>query len=215
LKLLQLADSALPIGAAAHSFGIETLVADRAVSTDNLDSFLRSYLEESGKLDCAFLAGAYRMDFSADEWIRLNSFASARKLARESRSACSTLGRRFLRLANDLDPSAGFEAALLATPEVHLAPAFGLAARRSDIPVEHAVPAFLQQSTISMVSACQRLMPLGQTEASRLVWSLRSAILRIAAEGIALDPLEASSFTPLVEIASMRHPGLETRLFVS
>ena len=215
LKLLQLADSALPIGAAAHSFGVETLVAEELVSEHNLESFLQSFLEENGKLEVAFLSRAYRMDFSAREWMELNSLFGARKLARESRSASVSLGRRFLRLANDLDPSPLLEAALGATAEIHLATAFGLASRRFEIPVEHAALAFLQQSTTSLVSACQRLMPIGQTTASRLIWRLRPLILSIVSEGARLDPMEASSFTPLVEIGSMRHPGLETRLFVS
>ena len=50
LRLLQLADSALPVGAAAHSFGLESLIQEGLLGADELESFLRGYLEESFRI---------------------------------------------------------------------------------------------------------------------------------------------------------------------
>src|SRR6185437_2901191 len=59
LKLLQLADSALPIGSAAHSFGIETLVAEELLTVEHLAQFLEDYLHETGALESVFCRRAY------------------------------------------------------------------------------------------------------------------------------------------------------------
>jgi urease accessory protein len=215
LKLLQLADSALPIGAAAHSYGLETLAAHGVVDENNLDGFLRSFLEENGTLELAFLRVAHRMDYDAARWIELNTLLSARKPAREPRTASVTLGRRLLLLGQELEPSEILQSARATAADTHLATAFGLVAKLFGIPEEPAALAFLQQSLTSLVSACQRMMPLGQTAASRMVWNLRPAVVRIARESAEIEPAKASSFAPLAEIGGMRHPGLETRLFVS
>jgi len=77
--------------------------------------------------------------------------------------------------------------------------------------------AYLQQSLTGLVSACQRLMPLGQSRASQLIWQLKP-ILFIGAsksEEVAANMDEMSICMPLVEISSMRHPFLVTRLFIS
>lgn len=215
LELLQLADSALPIGTAAHSFGLETLAADGVVDQDNLGSFLEVLLEESGPMEASFLRSASRTDFDTEFWIGLNQLMSARKPARETRSASISLGRRFLTLANELQPEESFRSALAATNETHYAPAFGLVTRHIEVSEESAVIAYLQQSVMSLVSASQRLMPLGQTSAARLVWRLRPVVTRVADASRDTNPATVPSFAPLAEIGGMRHAGLETRLFVS
>src|SRR5258708_18568955 len=59
LRLNQLADSALPIGAAAHSFGLESLVEDGALKVENLEPLLQDYLLETGVLESAYCRAAH------------------------------------------------------------------------------------------------------------------------------------------------------------
>jgi urease accessory protein len=201
LELLQLSDSALPVGAAAHSFGLETLVEDGALRTENLEKFLRDYLAEAGVLEATFVRRAWGGENPAS----LSSEFEARRPARESRDAALKMGRRFAELFNALSG-----AHLL--PNLHYPIAFGAAAAFAGIPEESIALAYLQQSVTGLVSACQRLMPLGQIAASRIIWNLRPAIREAVSHS---ERLEVSCFTHLPELGSMRHGSLETRLFIS
>ena len=197
LQLLQLADSAIPIGAAAHSYGLETLVSDGVLDPSNLEEFLTAWVEESGTQEAIFLRRAFRENVRG-----LSDELSSRKLASESREASLKLGRRFAQLVNSI-------AGIQIESDLHYSIAFGSAAVALGIDEDAAVLAYLQQSVAGLVSACQRLMPLGQVAAARVVWNLKPAILQAALAK------EISCFTPLPEIASMRHPLLDTRLFIS
>jgi urease accessory protein len=207
LKLMQLADSALPIGGAAHSFGLETLVSEEVLDADSLPRFLRDYLQETGIVEAAFCRAAHQLESSG--WTALNEHLSARKPAQESRAASLTLGRRFLRLFLAL------ESASDPGGEAHYATAFGYASRLLGIDEGLAAAVYLQQTTNALVSACQRLMPLGQHRAARLLWDLKPLIVEAVRASETALPDAASAFTPLLEIASMRHVALGTRLFIS
>jgi urease accessory protein len=212
LRLLQLADSALPVGAAAHSFGLESLIQEGLLGAGELESFLLAYLEESGRLDAAFCRSAHgltelRGEEFAMNWRNLNQRLSARKLSRESRDASLTLGRRFLGLASQLLP--GTIPGATATDSHHVA-AFGLVAGVAGIDERSAALAWLHQSTTTLISAAQRLAPLGQTRASCILWSLKPLMAEIA-QSASVE----NCFTPVPEIAAMRHAKLSTRLFIS
>ena len=200
LRLLQLADSALPIGGAAHSFGLETLAGEECLTPLGVETFLNAYLEEAGVLDAVFVRRAWK---STGGLPALNAELSARKLAREPREASLKLGRRFADLVNGM-----LEQPVIET-NLHYCIAFGAAGAAFAIPADAVALAYLHQSVTGLVFACQRLMPLGQAAAARIIWNLKPAIARISLSQ------EASCFSPYLELASMRHGSIETRLFIS
>ena len=213
LKLQHLADSALPIGAAAHSFGLESLVDADLLRVETLEAFLLGFLEETGALEASYCAASCGIR-NVDEWMALNAQLGARKSARESREGSAAMGRRFLHLAAAMSRGPLLEQACQeAEGEIHLANAFGFVAGTLGIEPELASAAFLQQSITTLISCCQRLLPLGQTRAHQIVWNLKAAILETARSIV--PAREVYCFSPLVEIVSARHPTLSTRLFVS
>jgi urease accessory protein len=201
LELLQLADSALPVGGAAHSFGLETLVEEGSVGPRNVAEFLRGYIAECGRLDAVFVRRAWRGEDST----ALTAELTARRPAREAREASLKMGRRFAELFEALTGKH-------LSPPIHYPIAFGAAGASVGIPEETIAQAYLQQAVTGLVSACQRLMPLGQVAASQLIWNIRPAILDAVSNS---ERLDCTCFSPLPELGSMRHASIETRLFIS
>jgi len=222
LRLLQIADSALPVGAAAHSFGLETLVAEQQLTVATIAETLSALLSESGTIEAIACRQAYQLGATpgsvgwAERWALLNRRLSALKPARESRSASTAMGRRLLRQVADLEVSPAVMAAR-AAGEAHYSAAFGVCCGALETGEDAAVLALLEQTAAGLVSACQRLMPLGQSGGQQIRWWLKPALADTAARSSTLDwdDPALSAFTPLLELGSMRHPSLATRLFIS
>src|SRR5260370_33514370 len=227
LPLVELSDTALEIRVLSHLFGVEFLTVEESLSADGLEAFLSEFLEEIGSFEIHFCGAAYRLGiagrdrFPVEQWLDLNVQFSAFKLARESRSASATLGRRFLRLVNGLVESPILAAAVAAAQEtetdIHHCTAFGLAGTALGIDEEATLLAYTHQSLANLISACQRLLPLGQTQATRMLWDLKPLLVELVrrAQENDFDVDEAACFAPLIEVGSMRHPTLPTRLFIS
>jgi urease accessory protein len=226
LRLLHLADSALPIGSLAHSFGLESLVVSEILDVNGLFGFLCGYLEEAGTMEAVFCRAAFHLavdssrTFTVERWRDLNTRLGALKPARESRDGSAALGRNFLTTVLALGERPVLREALDAARKppvvpIHHSLAFGLASGALGFDENRAVLAYLHQSAANLVSACQRLLPLGQTNAARILWNLKPVIIEAAARSAASDPETISCFMPLLEWGAMEHPALPTRLFVS
>jgi urease accessory protein len=225
LRLSHLADSALPIGSLAHSFGLETLVSAEMLKSTDLPDFFEGYLQECGMLDATACRNAFRLVDPREEhleingWLELNDLLSALKPARESRAGSAALGQNFLStvIKTGYYPMLleAREAAQSAGTLVHHAAAFGLAGAVLGFAEDRATLACLHQAAASFISACQRLLPLGQTDAMQILWNLKASIIEVVCGSKNLDLADTSCFMPLLDWGAMEHPFLVTRLFIS
>lgn len=226
LRLLHLADTALPIGALAHSFGVESLTACEMLIARDLPDFLQTYLEEAGTMEAVFCRQAFRLPAAANSdndiaahWLQLNNLLSARKPARESRVGSASLGANFLQVVLNLAdlPLArmGLEASKRSAGLVHHSTAFGLVCRLLGFDEDRVALVYLHQTVASLVSSCQRLLPLGHSAAARILWNLKPAIVDTANRSAVCALDDACCFMPLLDWGAMEHPALGTRLFIS
>ena len=191
------------------------LAHDEALTRDNLEDFLEALLHESGTLEVVYCREAWILantGFERLRWNFLNHRLSAIRLPRETRQASLMLGRRFLQLVAAL-ARPPFDLPL--DDDAHLCTAFGLAAGALAIPASHAVFGYVHQTLSGLLAACQRMMPVGQTLAARILWDLKPRIAAIVEDSALLTIDNVTCFQPTADLASMRHPGLHTRLFVS
>ena len=223
LRVLQLADSALPIGALAHSFGLESLAATGRLRVQELESFLEQYLEEAGAMEAVFCRAGFQLggcsELDGRRWTEINQRLGALKAGRESRAASAALGHNFLTAITDATRLPVAEQALEAGKDadigVHHSPAFGLVAAALGVDEDSAALAYLHQSAAGLISACQRLLPLGQRHATRILWNLKPAMVRSARGSRDCSPQDICCFLPMLDWGAMEHPALHTRLFIS
>lgn len=204
----------------AHSFGLESMVFDEDIETgvqdcpSSLAWFLEDLLSESLLVDAVFCRAAHTRAVEEAPVFDLNQQASALRLARESREASLTLGRRFAALAAALYPVSSL-CSLASLDELHHSVAFGYTLGILGTDPDLTVSAFLHQSMLNIISAAQRLLPLGQAKANQIAWNLKPVMLDAMEQTRNLLFSTVCSFAHLPELASMRHSCLPTRLFIS
>jgi urease accessory protein len=223
LSLLHFADSALPTGGYAHSFGLERacqagLVRDR----HGLERFLLTHIEgAAGPCDATAAAGTLRAIARDDvpACHALDAELEAMKVVREFREGSRQMGRQTLRVAAALTGE-GRLAAYLAEVDARRAPghhavAFGMTAGVLGWEPVAAATAFLYSTTALLVGAALRLLPMGQLEGQSVLWSLHEVIERVAREAAERAPDDLWSFTPGQDIQGMLHERMDARLFRS
>lgn len=216
LILLQLSDSALPIGSYSHSWGLETAVqAGRIRSAAQTLSYVQGILQYSiGPLEgrsCA-LAHGYGLDRQIEPFWHLQDRLDAARWAPEPRQASLALGHRLSQLS---DKVWGISCPLRENHSSgpHHCLVFGWIGAQAGLDRSETVRAYLWSTITSWVSAAVRLVPLGHTQGQQILAQIQPQIIEILPQCLGSEPL--ASFAPLQERDCQIHRQLYSRLFQS
>ena len=222
-QLLQISDSAFPRGAFAHSYGLETYVAEgRIASAGELEEFIASVLRHGvATLDGVYLRAAFLAKAEGDlsKVLALDAAYDAARPVKSLRDASRSVGRQFLRTARGFikDTLLGEleEEARLERASGHYPITLGCVAEALGLRFQEGLESLCYGAVSGLVSAAVRLVPLGQTEGQRVISNLEGAVREAVETATALSLEDAHSWGPGHEIRAMTHRRLHTRLFVS
>ena len=223
--LLQTSDQFFPTGGFAFSHGLEMYVAAGLVHDRTTCQRLLTELfnHAIGPTDLVFCAHAHRLaaapdaaDAKLSSLVDLDHLLAAMKVPRELRLESRHVGRSFLRAAMALSPSrltqSFWEQVQRGEAQGHHAVVFGLAAHELGVPETSAVLAYLYTVAASLAAAAVRLVPLGQSDGQRLLHELQPCCLELVQRYAHLTPADAWNGAPGLDIRSMQHERLYSRL---
>ncbi|MDD3168072.1 MAG: urease accessory protein UreF [Eubacteriales bacterium] len=219
--ILQLAGGTFPTGSFSQSWGLETFVTHGEVSDEeDFRKFLLAYVNTTlAGLEGPFLCSAY--DLAASKSLvglrGLDRQLAAMKLTKESREGCLRTGKALLRIASQITADQiltdYYEGCCGSGSSYPVA--FALVSARLGLTKEDALNAFLFSSVNSLVQSGLKLIPLGNIQAQRILLSLYGDIAKAAECAFRTDAEDAFAFCPGLDIASMQHETLQTRLYMS
>jgi len=220
LALLQVSDSALPIGAYSHSYGLETWVQEGVLQNANDVSaavlvLLRHSVAPQQGMACA-IARQCAVNNDLSRFADLNQILSASNWVKETKQASLQMGSRLARLAREIgwfdNEDVDFSQC---KHDLHHAAVYGWLSALLQIEELDSIAAYLYGCCASMTSACLRLVPLGHTESQKLLAGLHSEINILAQTCLGKSEAEMHSFAPMNERACVEHESLYSRLFQS
>lgn len=219
LQHAQILDSALPIGAFSHSFGLETCIAEGHIgSAGDLKTWLEDALRGAWSSSEALLVkGAWTLD-AARLW-ELDRCMDAARVSRETREGTRKMGRSALKLGRAMHPHldwAPLESAMHSGACAGSWPlVYGVWTHALGLDLDSAATGFLYSCCAAALANAVRLSLIGQTGAQALLSHLQPLMVASWNAVAPRDPFDFSTSLPALEIAQLRHEGLEARLFMS
>ena len=217
---LQLSGGTFPTGGFNHSYGLETyLQTDAVKNSKDLEEFLNVQLDVLCNSDVIFLKESFQaMNKNDDVYlVQLQDYYSALKVETEIVQASLKTGRSFL---NGILPlfSGDVHRALEKLDHLGIRQfpiVYGATSAILSLPLEETIDTYLYSSLSNLVHVATRIMPLGQTEAQKLIRMLQNNIMNIYLDYQQLTLDDVSVFSPGLQLASMKHETLFSRLCMS
>lgn len=223
LNILHIADPALPIGGFSHSNGIETYVQQRSVKdAETTGLFIQSMLKNNYKYNDSLtvkLAHEFASIHELEELLVLDREISALKSPREIREGSVKLGIRLLKIYTQLTDnelvSEFFKRVKSKEAAGHYAVVYGLITSVLGVDINSSVNSFYFNAAVSMVTNAVKLVPLGQIDGQRILFSLHPLINLLTEETLVLERTMLGICNPALDIKCMQHERLYSRLYMS
>ena len=219
--LLQVNDAGFPIGSYTHSLGLETYIQQGKVKDANS---ARLYIEQNLRTSFLYtellpLALAY--DAAKDEDLDYISFLEdllfTSKSPVELRNAALKLGTRFGSTSIKVKKPGDIMARYIERvgKRVSHAIAYAVFCAGCGIEKEAAMAAYLFAQSASMVTNCVKTVPLSQSDGQIILSGLHALFTELLSKIGTLTEDDLCRSTPGLDIASMQHERLYSRLYIS
>jgi urease accessory protein len=222
LAMLHLADSAFPSGGFAFSWGLESLVADGLVTNQQdllalIEDLLINRWRTFDRTVLARVNAIEDMVEQVEQLLTIDLEIEAATWPAPLRAGSKRAGRALLNVHAQLGSAEvrAYRARVLCEPRSgHLAVAQGVAWRASGIGLDEAQVMAVWTSAAAVASAGVRLGIVGHLGAQTVLAQARNLAAEVLRD-VADPDAPLSAFTPLVDIALMRHERRSPRLFAT
>jgi urease accessory protein len=215
LRLLQIFDSQFPIGAFAHSGGLETY-GQAGSGVPALRELMANQIALGwgrSELAAACLAwSAAASPDSSERLVELGTLVGACKVIPAVRETSLRLGRRTLTLLRRLHPE---RLTSFAVEPPHHALVVGAAARQLELPMRELLLAYAQSLLAGGLAAATRCMPVSPAQAQALIVELQPHLADAVDRTLEAPEDRLFTCTPALDVRCHQQGLLHTRLFQS
>ncbi|WP_104638729.1 urease accessory protein UreF [Helicobacter bizzozeronii] len=219
--LLQVNDAMFPIGSYTHSFGLETYIQHKEVSSkESALDYMRAYLSTQflyTELLALKLAYGYANQEDLESILELEEQICLATPPLELRSANQKLGNRFLKTIGvlDLPLSAFFKDYMQKSTTPTHASAYGVFCACLGLGLEASLKHYLYAQSSNMVINCVKTIPLAQNDGQRILLALQENFEAILNTLKDLDRSYLCAASIQNDIKAMQHEHLYSRLYMS
>ena len=223
LFLLQLSSSSFPTGSFNHSFGFETWFSSGAI--DDVESFEHAcilwikYCLAPSETVAVALACELSKSKDFDSLIELDNKLAALKLTREAKNASILTGAALLETYDKAFSSgqlSKFSSAIQdGKAQGHYAVVYGVICGQNNISTYQSSLTFMQSSVSNLTNVASRIIPLGQVDVQKVLKRTWPLLIELATETLDKKVNDMFAATANLDIASMNHEKLKTRLCMS
>ena len=206
-KVMAWLSPSFPLGAFAYSHGLEFEISEGNVSTsEELYEWLKDILRFGSVWnDLVLFCNSYKTD--VDSLNELSDIAKAFAQSKERYYETIEMGNAFSKIISSIE---GVYLKGMPLPII-----MGYIAKIENVSLSYILPLYAHSFISNLISVSIRLLPLGQTDAQKLLFSLFPIIDDVAKEALKSNIGDMRNKCVLADLASMKHETLKVRLFKS
>ncbi len=215
LRIMQLSSVSLPVGGYAFSQGMEYAIETGWVTKQQqvADWTALQLTQSLARVDLPVLRLAMDAWATQDEGriVELNDLVLACRETKELRLNDTAMGEALARLLRSLEIPTPF----VRLEDISFVVLFAIAAKHWQIDYDTAALGFSWSWLENQIAAATKLVPLGQTQAQKLLGELQPVLMEAITLANQLDEDDIGAGLPAVAIASCLHETQYSRLFRS